>query len=211
MMGQSVNQSESASESEPQFESESQEPTPSQTDSGRAASWRMRSSPSAGSATRLQPPLPAPAVSFLLMAAPLPVLPQSAPPAVGAPRAALPASRRLRAAALKDLGQWWWVAGLQAPPRATKSALQQPQQAGMSSSDRPAAALAALQASQARPGWHASPGAQRWVVPLKGIKNLQHLAAALKKGGWRSVAPHGGAVASREKHLHHLQWRVWRA
>jgi hypothetical protein len=77
----------------------------------------------------------------------LPVLPLSAPPAEGAPRAALLSSSRLRAAALKDFGQWWWVPGPQAPPRATNSALQQPQHAGISSSGLPAAALAVLEAS----------------------------------------------------------------
>ena len=33
-------------------------------------------------------------------------------------------SRKVRAVALKLSGQWWWVAGLQPPPRATNNTLQ---------------------------------------------------------------------------------------
>ena len=33
-------------------------------------------------------------------------------------------SRKVRAVALKLSGQWWWVAGLQPPPRATNTTLQ---------------------------------------------------------------------------------------
>jgi hypothetical protein len=70
----------------------------SQADRGAAASWRMRSSTSAGSTRRLG------LLSLL-------------------PAARLAVSSTARAAALKASGQWWWVAGLQ--PRARDTSLQQ--------------------------------------------------------------------------------------
>ena len=105
----------------------------------------MRSSTSEGSAASLQPPpagarlagrlallAPPRGATLLRLWLPLPLpLERRGPPAAVCEPASLlvlpmwlPASRSVRAASLKASGQWWWVAVLQAPPRATNTSLQ---------------------------------------------------------------------------------------
>ena len=57
---------------------------------------------------------------------------------------------------------------------------------------------------------HALPGAQCWFADVKGIKHLQHLAAAIDEGWWRHVAPHSGAVAGGQQQLHYAQGALFR-
>ena len=40
---------------------------------------------------------------------------------------------------------------------------------------------------------------------IKRIKRLQHLAAMLRKGGGRHIAPHSGAVAGSQQQLDYAQ------